>query len=1381
MKFLINESFLKTVPKELKDVVQNKLFKFYEILSKTNLYKLPNSFWIKKINYKSKEFYEFRVNSGDRIIFDLITNNLKKTLRFCYFSNHDRALEKYKKMQLNNFSNFEILKEDYPKTEIKDYTLEYEKIFNNIHLIDYKIENEEFFKNLIDNKESSLYYCLYLNKEQYNCLNYESPLIINGGAGSGKTAILFNKMLNLLSENKLSKDSKINLGYFCLNIKLKENIEEIMKQVIGKNTDIKFYSVTEYLLDNLGTNENNLITYKNFQSFFSAYSKKVFKGKKSEIKVEQAYSEINGIIKGMMFNQSPDNWKRNLTNELITLDEYQSLPEEYSIYDSTKRNDIYKIAIAYQNYLKTNKKLDLNDLSRIMIDNISEDKKLDYIFIDEVQDLTEVQIFMINSLCKDFNNVFFAGDIHQVVTMNHFNVNRLSQLHNKNGKNIKFLVKNYRSRQKIIEVSNKVKELRKKYIGSQKMEYEQLEEHISEGGKFNIEKVNIHLLEKVSLDADFIILVSNDKQKIELLKLLKLKDNFLDMIFTVEEAKGLEFESVICYNLISSNLNEWDIILSNNAKKNQNYRYFFNLLYVGITRAKSNIIFMEEEVENNPLLKEFQEILTATQVSDSIKVSSSEEWKKRANELEKFGKIKEAEYSRKKSLQINTEKPKIYNTKNSDSFFDSLVKNNYHKTRKFLQNGFNPNYVFVKFKFTIPLIFASQNGHIEIVKLLLEYGADTNIQTDTGATALGFASQNGHIEIVKLLLEYGADTNIQTDTGATALGFALQNGHIEIVKLLLEYGAQTNIQANGGVTALICASTMRQIETVKLLLEHGANVNIQTNGGVTALGSASQNGHIEIVKLLLEHGANVNIQANDGVTALGSASQNGHIKIVKLLLEHGANANDGVTALIWASKEGHIEIVKLLLEHGANVNIQVNDGVTALMLASEVGHIEIVKLLLEHGANVNIQANDGVTTLMLASEAGHIEIVKFLLEHGANVNIQANDGVTALGSASKEGHIEIVKLLLEHGIDANIQTDTGATALMLALIKGHIETVKLLLEHGANVNIQENYGVTTLMLASEAGHIEIVKFLLEHGANVNIQANDGVTALGLASKEGHIEIVKLLLEHGIDANIQAENGTTALMFALIKGHIETVKFLLENGADVNIQGKNGATALMLALGTHHMEIVKLLLENGADVNIQGKNGEIALMFALIEGHIEIVKLLLERGIDANIQGNNGEIPLTVASQKGYIEIIKLLLEYNADINIQSENGATALIRASENGHIEIVKLLLERGAQTNIQSKNGATALMLASQNGYIKIVKFLLEYGAQANIRTNDGVTALILALKEGHIEIIKFLLEHGTYLNVQDKNGIISSMYQSTQGNTEILKLISEYESLN
>jgi ankyrin repeat protein len=91
-----------------------------------------------------------------------------------------------------------------------------------------------------------------------------------------------------------------------------------------------------------------------------------------------------------------------------------------------------------------------------------------------------------------------------------------------------------------------------------------------------------------------------------------------------------------------------------------------------------------------------------------------------------------------------------------------------------------------------PLILASQNGHAEIVKLLLNAGAKVKAKGKNNATALHVSSANGHIEIVKLLLDAGAKLNSETKNGTTALSVALQNGHTEIAKLLLDAGAKTN-------------------------------------------------------------------------------------------------------------------------------------------------------------------------------------------------------------------------------------------------------------------------------------------------------------------------------------------------------------------------------------------------------------------------------------------------------------------------------------------------------------------------------------------------------------------------------------------------------------
>ena len=166
------------------------------------------------------------------------------------------------------------------------------------------------------------------------------------------------------------------------------------------------------------------------------------------------------------------------------------------------------------------------------------------------------------------------------------------------------------------------------------------------------------------------------------------------------------------------------------------------------------------------------------------------------------------------------------------------------------------------------LICASENGHDEVVKLLLKAGADPTVRDNY---AIRWASERGHIEVVKLLLSAGADLTARDNL---AIIYASENGHIDIIKLLLSAGADPVAQDN---LAIKCASQNGHVEVIKLLLEIGADPAAEDN---LAIKCASHNGHVEVIKLLLEIGADPAAEDN---LAIKCASQNGHVEAVKLL------------------------------------------------------------------------------------------------------------------------------------------------------------------------------------------------------------------------------------------------------------------------------------------------------------------------------------------------------------------------------------------------------------------------------------------------------------------------------------------------------------------
>ena len=214
--------------------------------------------------------------------------------------------------------------------------------------------------------------------------------------------------------------------------------------------------------------------------------------------------------------------------------------------------------------------------------------------------------------------------------------------------------------------------------------------------------------------------------------------------------------------------------------------------------------------------------------------------------------------------------------------------------------------------------FWDKNGNLKSAKeieVLIQQGADVNVQNIFGATALIEATCNGLKEVAEVLLEGGADVNVKSKTGDTALIIASYCGHKEVAEVLLEGGADMNHKDKYGNTALLWAAYKGSKDIVQMLLEKRADVNIKDDDGYTALMWASKAGYKEIVQLLLENGADVNAQENNGWTALMCASYCERKDIVVMLLEKGADANirNNRGSRVWESTNR--EIVNVIIEH----------------------------------------------------------------------------------------------------------------------------------------------------------------------------------------------------------------------------------------------------------------------------------------------------------------------------------------------------------------------------------------------------------------------------------------------------------------------------------
>ena len=225
------------------------------------------------------------------------------------------------------------------------------------------------------------------------------------------------------------------------------------------------------------------------------------------------------------------------------------------------------------------------------------------------------------------------------------------------------------------------------------------------------------------------------------------------------------------------------------------------------------------------------------------------------------------------------------------------------------------------------LMVATVEHHVEVVKLLLDAGCDTEAQTTSGDTALHLASGYGHADIVKLLLAAGCNKDAHNKNfGFTPLIMSILKKKQNVMKVLLLSGCDVEAVANDGASPIIFAAMVGNKEAVSMLLNHGCYKEAQSlDSGGTALIEAATAGHGEVVRVLLCAGCNIEATTDNGITPLIAAASGGHVEVVQKLLNAGCNkearAANGVTALIEAITEGHDEVVHILRMAGCNADM----------------------------------------------------------------------------------------------------------------------------------------------------------------------------------------------------------------------------------------------------------------------------------------------------------------------------------------------------------------------------------------------------------------------------------------------------------------------------
>ncbi len=568
-KIYLSSKFKKT----MKNIGKEDLKKVYRVLEELENGPVGKEFLFFLKSYqinKIFDFYKIRIDEKKRLVFQ-------------YFHSHG-----YAGMKVFDFiadHEFEYLKD----MDIDSLTFTLWSSFKNENI--YKIP-------LLNDKQK-----LIVNSDEY-------PSFVFGAAGSGKTSISLEKYLtiyNQLSEQKNNIVSKNELVYLTFNPKMALDMEN---QIRFFYSNPNVMTVDDFFIDILGDSNIKVQKFEDFESWFEKYYLKAFDSKSKSIAFQIdptnpaifAYTYYRGVFKGSLGN----NFERSVNEKHLSKDKFTQYLQSENI-NIDLINALWLVFTEYEKHNLSNNHLHDNDLAFEVLNKLKFNQVLfDCIIIDETQDLTQLQLYTLLKITKDMK-IFFYGDSNQTINPTIFSIGKLNQIIYKisEGKLIidkpYILNRTYRASKGLVEYTNHLVDLRKKWIAAQGEEIDYHHEAFDEDGEIRW-ATRVHhpeliefAIEKTLNNPNAIILVPNHKVKEYLLDKNKISEMNQNRIYTIYEAKGLEWESVVLYKFVGTEINKFIEMNQGKAEKSTFHRMVFNKYYVACTRARRTSIIIEEK------------------------------------------------------------------------------------------------------------------------------------------------------------------------------------------------------------------------------------------------------------------------------------------------------------------------------------------------------------------------------------------------------------------------------------------------------------------------------------------------------------------------------------------------------------------------------------------------------------------------------------------------------------------------------------------------------------------------------------------------------------------------------------------------------------------
>ncbi|GBL81153.1 Serine/threonine-protein phosphatase 6 regulatory ankyrin repeat subunit B [Araneus ventricosus] len=446
-----------------------------------------------------------------------------------------------------------------------------------------------------------------------------------------------------------------------------------------------------------------------------------------------------------------------------------------------------------------------------------------------------------------------------------------------------------------------------------------------------------------------------------------------------------------------------------------------------------------------------------------------------------------------------------------------------------IENGANVNIADYKNRTAIELAVA--HGKLEIVKMLSELKSiNIHDKANDGFSLLHIAADSGHLNIIKHLIEKGADINSENDAGTKPIHFAAREGYKDIVQFLLDLDPTGKHLTAVGQTPVHYSVLGGHIDILQFLIDRKFDINASSRKGVLPIHIAVFKNNENILKILLNQGAFYNA-IFDGLTPLKIAQENNYVQCADLLVS--------VEKYFNAVKK-NISDVESHIKNGIAVNVKNVDNITPLHYACWKGYENIVEILLKNKADPNILGKGNCTPLHYAAKFNHFTIVKSLLLHGGIYNAMSSNHKTPLDFTKHDDIKNLLQL-----VDESFKKVKNGNIEIIPILKKNKN--KNILRCILNAHDQENKTLIVTGINSDFPKLKELKSLSQDGMSAEINrayalCNDERYQDALSVIETVLEKRKKLFGEDSLETLESQQLQAKALYKLHKYH-EALKLL----------------------------------------------------------------------------------------------------------------------------------------------------------------------------------------------------------------------------------------------